>query len=367
MSFFYRRKAVATSHFITLTFQQPLTQSILNSSKYLALVFPRENLDLEMKEIFAIDSDETVVQAYHEIVIEFRVFTFASKWGSVLVKVLSDDFPLTTPHLHLKRIRPSPTKGSLQALWIVHNTSNESSYMEEKIQKYQKEFNIEGYTVIQVPKHRPECLAELHAGRTLWPLNFRSEHSRDAIELDDTEKKIIEGHMQYLIHRVTEYGTAPLHCFPPSGCLATGALVVHPTSQERLTGSYTKPDVLHPLKHSAFCVIEQMAERYRTQKKSKTSIQDEIVSVASPQLTVGDDVYLCTGLDVYFLVEPCTMCAMALVHSRVRRVYFGVRNKTGGALATHFALHTIRSLNHRYRVFGDLFPEECQTLMQAST
>lgn len=60
--------------------------------------------------------------------------------------------------------------------------------------------------------------------------------------------------------------------------------------------------------------------------------------------------YLCTGYDLYLIQEPCLMCAMALVHSRARRVYFEKRSNNG-ALVTRLKLHAIRELNHHYEVF----------------
>jgi tRNA(Arg) A34 adenosine deaminase TadA len=64
-----------------------------------------------------------------------------------------------------------------------------------------------------------------------------------------------------------------------------------------------------------------------------------------------DDFYLCTGLDVFLSHEPDLMTAMALTHSRVRRVYF-THNQAGcGALESHYQLHARRDLNHRYRAF----------------
>lgn len=71
--------------------------------------------------------------------------------------------------------------------------------------------------------------------------------------------------------------------------------------------------------------------------------------------------YLCTGYDVYVTHEPCMMCAMALIHSRVKRVFYGTKVRKG-ALGTSSKLHTIRELNHHYVVFCGLLEERCRDL-----
>lgn len=63
------------------------------------------------------------------------------------------------------------------------------------------------------------------------------------------------------------------------------------------------------------------------------------------------DPYLCTGFDVYLSTEPEMMSSMALIHSRVRRVFFKLKNPEAGALGSNYYLHQFRSLNHQYRVF----------------
>lgn len=65
----------------------------------------------------------------------------------------------------------------------------------------------------------------------------------------------------------------------------------------------------------------------------------------------GPKPYLCTGFDCYVVREPCVMCAMALVHSRVRRVIFAEPDPKHGALGGSLKLHGQQSLNHHYTVY----------------
>lgn len=66
---------------------------------------------------------------------------------------------------------------------------------------------------------------------------------------------------------------------------------------------------------------------------------------------MGGRPYLCTGYDCYVIREPCVMCAMALTHSRVRRVVYVQRDEEMGALGGAFRLHSKPSLNHHFQVF----------------
>jgi tRNA(adenine34) deaminase len=64
------------------------------------------------------------------------------------------------------------------------------------------------------------------------------------------------------------------------------------------------------------------------------------------------------GATVYVTLEPCPMCAGALVNARVRRVVYGARDPKAGALQSLFTLGQDPRLNHRFEVTGGILAEE---------
>ena len=66
---------------------------------------------------------------------------------------------------------------------------------------------------------------------------------------------------------------------------------------------------------------------------------------------------------LYVTLEPCPMCAGAIVNSRVRRVVFGAREERAGAFGSVTDINTL-PLNHRAEVCPGVLEEECRALMQ---
>ncbi|KAG7189118.1 hypothetical protein KM043_008691 [Ampulex compressa] len=87
-------------------------------------------------------------------------------------------------------------------------------------------------------------------------------------------------------------------------------------------------------------------------KKSEESAASSVVEKCGP--------YLCTGYWVFLLKEPCPMCAMALLHSRVSRIFYGLPNPNVGILGSKAVLHAVPGLNHRYNVWSGILERECQ-------
>ncbi|MCI3931670.1 tRNA adenosine(34) deaminase TadA [Streptomyces sp. AN091965] len=71
------------------------------------------------------------------------------------------------------------------------------------------------------------------------------------------------------------------------------------------------------------------------------------------------------GCTLVVTLEPCVMCAGALVQSRVDRVVYGARDEKAGAAGSLWDLVRDRRLNHRPEVVGDVLADDCARLLTA--
>ena len=74
--------------------------------------------------------------------------------------------------------------------------------------------------------------------------------------------------------------------------------------------------------------------------------------------------YRLTGATVYTTIEPCVMCAGALVNARVGRLVFAAHDPRFGAVESTFRLCDSELLNHRMEIVSGVLEEECRALMQ---
>lgn len=107
------------------------------------------------------------------------------------------------------------------------------------------------------------------------------------------------------------------------------------------------------------CSDSSPIKRQKIELSENVDMVDEDVPLASPTSDALKP-YLCTGFDIYIVWEPCAMCAMALVHQRIRRIFYAFPNPNAGALGSIYRLQGERSLNHHYSVFQIMVPEEDQ-------
>ncbi len=88
----------------------------------------------------------------------------------------------------------------------------------------------------------------------------------------------------------------------------------------------------------------------------------EIVALRAAAAKIGN--YRLTGTTVYTTIEPCAMCAGALVNARVARLVFGAHDERFGGVETHFGIGKGTELNHRIEIESGLLADDCRTLMQ---
>ena len=67
--------------------------------------------------------------------------------------------------------------------------------------------------------------------------------------------------------------------------------------------------------------------------------------------------------ELYVTLEPCTMCAGAIINSRIKKVYYGAYDKKGGACGSVVNLLENKSFNHNPEVVGGIMESECGSIL----
>jgi tRNA(adenine34) deaminase len=87
----------------------------------------------------------------------------------------------------------------------------------------------------------------------------------------------------------------------------------------------------------------------------------EIVAMRNACVALGN--YRLTDCDLYVTVEPCTMCVGAMVHARIKCVYFGAPEPRAGALQSQLQLLNNGPYNHSIDWFGGFFADQCSAVI----
>jgi tRNA(Arg) A34 adenosine deaminase TadA len=127
----------------------------------------------------------------------------------------------------------------------------------------------------------------------------------------------------------------------------------------------------HPLAHSTINALDNLSKRQQREldnKKIGDMFEDPLETFFfknnnsskfkhSFDTHIDSNDYLCTNYIAFMTHEPCAMCAMALVHSRVMRIFYLLPTQWGN-LKTERKLHCLTSLNHKYEVFQADFKQQ---------
>ena len=89
----------------------------------------------------------------------------------------------------------------------------------------------------------------------------------------------------------------------------------------------------------------------------------EIVAIRAAAAQFNN--YRLTGATIYVTLEPCAMCAGAMVHARIARLVYGAADSACGAAGSAFDLLCGAPLNHRVAVSGGVLQELCSEELRA--
>lgn len=88
----------------------------------------------------------------------------------------------------------------------------------------------------------------------------------------------------------------------------------------------------------------------------------EVVALRRAAASLGS--WRLTDAELYVTMEPCPMCAGAIVNARVRRLYYGCHDPKAGAVRSLYQILDDRRLNHRVDVVADVMGTEAATLLR---
>ena len=115
------------------------------------------------------------------------------------------------------------------------------------------------------------------------------------------------------------------------------------------------------------CVVSASGELLalagnRTRADCDPTAHAEVLALREAARRVGN--YRLTGAVLYSTIEPCAMCAGALVQARVGRLVYGARDEKAGAVESVFRVCDASSLNHRMELTPGVLEPECRALVQ---
>ncbi|HKW57941.1 MAG TPA: tRNA adenosine(34) deaminase TadA [Candidatus Acidoferrum sp.] len=101
----------------------------------------------------------------------------------------------------------------------------------------------------------------------------------------------------------------------------------------------------------------------RTIRDCDPTAHAEVVALRDAARAMGN--YRLAGTTLYVTIEPCSMCAGAMIQARIARLVYGADDSKGGAVRSCFDVLTNPKLNHRVESVPGVLSNECAELLQS--
>ena len=143
-----------------------------------------------------------------------------------------------------------------------------------------------------------------------------------------------------------------------------------PTAQDEIYMQFALEEAARAVSHGEVpigAVLVHHQEILATVHNFRESWQDptahaEVVAIRQAAAKLGT--WRLTGATLYSTLEPCAMCAGAIVHARISRLVFGADDPKAGSCGSVFNIPSDGRLNHRVTVIGGVCAEESHDMLQ---
>ena len=114
------------------------------------------------------------------------------------------------------------------------------------------------------------------------------------------------------------------------------------------------------------CVIVKddkvIARGHNVRETKKTPLgHAEIIAIDKASKKLG--AWRLQDCDIYITLEPCIMCAGAIIQSRIRHVYYGAKDPKGGAIESSINVLDAKNINHHPEITSGILEEECSNII----
>ncbi|KRX71389.1 S-adenosylmethionine mitochondrial carrier protein [Trichinella sp. T6] len=300
------------------------------------VVLPKKywNNVVEVDEFYAIELDD-------------------AKLVSSYVQAFSELWPIYS-YKHLKRVRGTQPFTILLAP-VVETDENKLS----KAECFSDLAKLK-LLKINVPKYPPLTRSQYEAAMLIWPVAFhpnkRIANLMDLSIFSNADVFNADRYMRMCIDSAKKV----------KGQVGVGCAIVEPKTGTVISVANNSLASENPIQHAVMCAIDLVAEFQGGKPLSRQC--SGVLHAEKDQLfpDSGSCFYLCTGFDCYVTREPCAMCSMALLHSRIRRVFYGYP-VNHGALGSAAMIHMLKSSNHRFDVFKEILEDVVKILAKDAT
>ncbi|CCG21087.1 Tad3 protein [Candida orthopsilosis Co 90-125] len=262
------------------------------------------------------------------------ICTIQPKNSKTLISLLKQNYDDDFRIKHLKRL--TKVGDHIKAIICSYELENERDEISNSLKSLQYD-NLE---VIEVPRDQANTRETTLKWSTIWPLTWKGNPNHqflNSVKFDiEQERHMVSELLSQLEHANNRNASVTIMAKEVNRKLTIQTVAVN-------------KDECHPSDHSVMRAIDSVAK-------------NEIDNRTDGNHGRG---YLCTDMIVYTTHEPCVMCSMALVHSRIVRCTYLKSVSPGGGMESSYYLGDLDGLNWKFPIWRWLGESELSRLDNA--